>query len=247
MPTFAPLRCSYSDTAFPLQRGEAIIKDDLGYVLLSPLHRELPADTQISKDFVLADLTPGECVVAGYTTRGCWEMGVYYGSTPGRYLNFNGSQQGSLLWGDLCLIRGSLADSMLGEEKKKANWFKKLRVKLESMEAAGENTDGCGTPEVSDSEDCVPPGPLKRTDSGTSYGFTGYPDVEFWARSGIVADAFVPAHVYSGREASEDPEWYRDAILELRQMNSAGITPAMQAAINKQAGAYVKILEDLTC
>ena len=71
--------------------------------------------------------------------------------------------------------------------------------------------------------------------------------MEFWARSGIVADAFVPAHVYNGYDAPEDPDWYRDAILELRQMNHVDITPAMQAAINKQAGAYTKMLEDLTC
>jgi hypothetical protein len=247
MPTFAPLRAQLNHMASSLREGETMRKEEDGYVLQTPWHMELPADTKVSKDFTLADLTEGECVVAGHTTRGAWEMGVYLGASPGRYLNFDGSQQGSLLWSNLCLIRGSLADRLLDRHKKKANWYKKLQAKLDTMRAAGEITDNIGTPDVSDDEACLPPGPMKRTDSGTSYGFTGYPDVEFWARSGIVADAFVPAHVYNGHGAPEEADWYRDAILQLRGMNHADITPAMQAAINKQAGAYVKTLEELTC
>jgi hypothetical protein len=247
MPTFIPLRAELNQSSFPLRRGEELIKEESGYVLQSPWHMEFPPDTEVSTDFTFADLVEGECVIAGHTTRGAWEMGVYLGASPGRYLNFNGSQQGSLLWSNLCLIRGSVADQLLGNYKKKDNWYKKVQAKLDAMRAAGETTEGIGTPDVSDSEDCIPPGPCKRTDSGTSYGVTGFPDVEFWARSGIVADAFVPAYVYSGRELPEDPCWYRDAILQLRHMNHADISPAMQAAINKQAATYTKILEDITC
>lgn len=246
MPTFAPLHTRLTQMAHPLREGEKLVKDTTGYVLETPMHREFPPDIEVSTDFTLSDLVAGKCVVAGHTTRGAWEMGVYIGASKGRYLNFDGSQQGSLLWRNLCLIRGSLADEMVERQKKRDLWSLKIQAKLDAMRAAGENTDGCGTPDVSDSEDCLPPGPMKRTDSGTSYGFTGYPDVEFWARSGIVADAFVPPHVYNGYDAPEDPEWYRDSILQLRQMNHADISPAMQAAINKQAGAYTKALEELT-
>jgi hypothetical protein len=226
MPTFAPLRAAIV-TAFPFHHQEKFLKDEHGYVLQSPRHVELPSDTEASTDFTLADLVEGESVVGGYTTRESWEMGVYTGSVKGRYLNFNGSQQGSLLWSNLCLLRGSLADDMVETHKKYANWCDKNKNCENIL--------------------CAPPGPMKRTDSGTSYGVTGYPDVEFWARSGVVADAFVPAEVYQGRTDCMDPEFYVRGINLLREMNGRHISPAMQAAINKQAGHYTQKLEDLLC
>jgi hypothetical protein len=122
-----------------------------------------------------------------------------------------------------------------------------VSAKLEEMKAAGEDTECCGTPTVSDDEDgllCAPP--CKRTDSGTNYGFTGYPDVEFWARSGIVADAFVPAETYLEREDDMSQDFYVEGISKLRHMNHDGISQAMQAAINKQAGYYTRMLEELS-
>lgn len=211
---------------------------------------------EVSLDFTLADLEPGKCVIGGLTTRGCLEVGVYYGHAPGRYICFDGSQQGSLLWNGYFLVRGPLADRLLAREARRKKWLDKVCAKLEEMKAAGEDTECIGTPAVSDDEDGPLRGPpCKRTDSGTNYGFTGHPDVEFWARSGIVADAFVPARVYNGYHY-ENPleemeehhlrwqyEQIQNEIAQLRKMNTDGISPALQAAINKQAGCLTAELE----
>jgi hypothetical protein len=250
MPTFYPLRSEVSSTAYPLHRGERLEKDGDGYVLYSMYKNPLPDDTEVSVDFTLADLVIGESLVAGHTTRGAWECGIYlgYGDTPGRYLNFTGSQYRSLLWGNLVLLRGSVANEQRKSYAARQKYLDKVAKKLEEKKAAGENTECCGTPEVSDDEDCYHGSygmPLQRTDSGTSYGFTGYPDVEFWARSGIVADAYVPAETYNGHK-NLTQEFYIDGIQKLREMNHDDISPALQAAINKQAGHYTKMLEELS-
>jgi hypothetical protein len=247
MPTFKPLRAEQTTGLAPIWRETTLEEDGDGYILKTPYHITFPEGTEVSRDFTLPDLVPYECVVAGHTTRGAWEMGVYYGCSSGRYLNFNGSQEGSLLWGNLCLVRGPPADALLTQEKAKRRFFEKVQAKLEEMKARGEDTDNCGTPDVSDDEDgAFSRPPLKRTDSGAGYGFTGYPDVEFWARSGIVADAFVPAVTYRGHEDDMDQEFYVEGIRQLRNMNHDGISPAMQAAINKQAGHYTRMLEEMS-
>jgi hypothetical protein len=247
MPTFKPLRSELTQGVSPIWGETTLVEDAGGYVLKTPFHTTFPEGTEVSTDFTLADLRGGECVVAGHTTRGAWEMGVFFSASPGRYLNFDGSQHGSLLWNNLCLIRGPQADMIIARHKAKLRYFEKLSKKLKGTD------EPCGTPPVSDDEGegyLMPP-PMKRTDSGTSYGFTGFPDVEFWARSGIVADAFVPAEVYQDGIEGMDPEYAKDfyqrGISQLRQMNGSGISAAMQAAINKQAGHYTKKLEELLC
>ena len=204
----APVRVPLTKVGEPVRAYEVFI------------NRDLPADTEICCDCSFADLVVGESVVAGTTTRGAFEMGVYLGASPGRFLNFDGSQEGSLLWGDLSLIRGSLATMMIERQKN-----------LDNM-------------------------PLKRTDSGTNYGFTGYPDVAFWARSGIVADMTVPTEIYGSQfalnisqqstgELEREINFRQRTIQHLREINASKLTQEEQLALNKQAGEYTERLEKL--
>lgn len=159
--------------------------------------REIFDGTEASDDFLLSDLKLGESVLAGYTTSNKWAYGVVTGYKEGQYFTFDGPNEGSLLWNQFLLLRGPMAEEALEH-------FQRWRAPV-SQKGEGEESP------------MPPPAPLKRTDSGTNYGFAGYPDVAFWKRSGakqlfwkVTADEY---HEHPGRE-----ERYHEQIRELREM-----------------------------
>jgi hypothetical protein len=156
--------------------------------------------------FLLSDVVLGETVLAGYTTRGCFELGVVTGYTKGWCFSFDGSNEGSMMWNDFLLLRGPLADAARARYKIYVDY----------------TSDGDG-----------PALPLKRTDSGSNYGFTGHPDLEFWTRSGVQPWLYVMAQDY--QHWDETPAQLRSRILEMeRDLRETEYTAIQQSALQHQ-------------
>ncbi len=182
-----PLRMIPLDHNAPL-RGEPqpVQPRDDEHLIYSPYGLSLDDGTEATDTFLLSDLTMGESVLAGWTTSGKWAYGVVTGYEEGKFFRFDGPNEGSLLWNHLLLLRGPMADAA---QKRYTCRF---------------------TPQEDGSS---PRAPMKRTDSGSNYGFTGYPDIAFWKRSGCRLYWEVTAEDYSGREP--DWEWLPDRIRRL--------------------------------
>lgn len=172
-----------------------------------------PADTrwacdsiggsEATDEFTLADLEPGVSVIGGRTTSGYWGYGVVMSWEPGKYFTYDGSQAGSLLWTNLLLLRGPIADA--------------ARVRYQERYRPRE--EGEDSPTV----------PLQRTDSGTSYGFTGQPDTAFWIRSGVEPFLFVTSRQYHSYGVVSD--YTRTQIAhELRDLRAALAAPEEMTA-----------------
>lgn len=73
-------------------------------------HATLP-NTEVCLNFTSADLVVGESVVGGAGSAGDFNYGVLLGWRAGRYLQYDGAHQGSLLWSNLVLLRGAAADA----------------------------------------------------------------------------------------------------------------------------------------
>jgi hypothetical protein len=196
------------------------------HLIYSPWGRSLDDGTEATDTFLLSDLKMGESVLAGYTTSGHWAYGIVHGYEEGKFFRFDGPNEGSLLWNGLLLLRGPAVDAIVArhQERKRA---------LEEWLATAE--DGA----------CTPPGlgaPMKRTDSGTNYGFTGYPDIAFWKRSGCRLYWEVTADDYLGRE----PDWERlpDRIRhygEKLEDDCAELTEAQREALADQSAELYAI------
>jgi hypothetical protein len=174
-----------------LLRGEPqpVQPRDDEHLIYNPYGYSMSDGTEATDTFLLSDLKMEESVLAGWTTSGHWAYGVVTGYEEGKFFRFDGPNQGSLLWNKLLLMRGPAVDAIV------ERYQKRKRALQEWLETA---EDG----------DCTPPGlgaPMKRTDSGTNYGFSGYPDVAFWKRSGCQLYWEVTADDYLGRE----PDWER--------------------------------------
>jgi hypothetical protein len=154
------------------------------------------AGSEATDEFTIADLEPEVSVIAGTTTSGYWAYGVVMGWNPGKYISFDGPNVGSLLWSEFLLLRGPIAT--IARERYRLRY--------------GPRDDDEDSPSV----------PLQRTDSGTSYNFTGRPDHAFWVRSGIEPFLFVTSRHYHGRVKSQ----YALRLLEDELANVRAMTTA---------------------
>ena len=170
---------------------------------------ELDDGTEATDTFLLSDLKMGESVLAGRTTSGKWACGVVTGYKEGQYFSFDGPNEGSLLWDSLLLLRGPMAEAALAAYK-------------ERYEPTEDGSSPRGYP-------------LKRTDSGTNYFLTGYPDVAFWERSGCPLYWRVDAGLYHGYcdPAESHPERVR--VLREALAEESYSTPLEKKAIEQQA------------
>lgn len=160
------------------------------------------AGSEATDEFTVADLEPGVSVIAGTTTSGYWAYGVVMGWNPGKYISFDGPNVGSLLWSEFLLLRGPIA--AVARERYRQRY--------------GPREEGDASPSV----------PLQRTDSGTSYNFTGRPDHAFWVRSGIEPFLFVTARHYHGglslhtkRQKLQAAQQLEDELANVRAMTIA--------------------------
>lgn len=177
------------------------------HLLLLHWVKSSPGD-EACDNFTLADVVIGETVLGGTTTRGFFEFGVVTGYTKGWCFSFDGVNQGSMMWRNFLLVRGPLADAARARYKAYTNY----------------SSDG-------DS----PAPPMKRTDSGSNYGFSGCPDVDFWVRSGVQPWYVVTAWDYNGY--NETPEQLSARIADTERLFAdKGLTVNQRAALEYQLG-----------
>lgn len=112
-------------------------------------------------------LVPDEVVVAGLTTSGVFDVGVLKAVRDGICLEHYGRNTPSLLWSNIFMVHGPLADWALG----KHNMEKAVQtasVALANMRVLTH-----------------PPLPMRRTNSGVHYGAEAAVDLAFWASIGV--------------------------------------------------------------
>ena len=199
---FKPLRIvnptySMGATADPVEK----IGDE--HLIVSHFFKTEGNDNEACDTFLLSDLVMGESVLAGYTTRGCFELGVVKGYEEGWCFLFDGSNDCSRLWGDLLLIKGPLADAARARYKVYVDY-------------------------TSDGDMSAPP--LKRTDTGSNYGHWGVPDLEFWTRSGIQPWRYVMPQDYY--QWNETPQELQQRIDELKACHDDSPTEMQQRALD---------------
>jgi hypothetical protein len=133
-----------------------------------------------SSKFVADDLMVGVSVLTGRTTSGYIRSGVVTEVIPGIGVRFDNPDQNGIFWRDMWQHLGDCECTVCVEHRPQVYAY------LNQGAAA------------IDSE-LPPPGPpLRRTDSGSDYSFNGYPDCEFWERSGYAPLFIATATDYNG-------------------------------------------------
>jgi hypothetical protein len=204
-----PLRLTPMDHNADLRREpQPVQPKDSEFLIYDMWGQTCDDGTEATDTFLLSDLKMGESVLAGYTTSGKWAYGVVTGYKEGQYFSFDGPNEGSLLWRGLLLMRGPMADAAL----------KRYKMRYEPTED-GDSPRGV---------------PMKRTDSGTNYGFTAYPDVAFWKRSGCPLYWEVTSDDYSD---IPNYEAYPDRIRSMGELMDAEehLTEITREAMEQQA------------
>ena len=204
---FKPLRIvepTYSASAAAVDPVEKIGDEHL---IISHFFTKSGDGNEASDTFLLSDLVMGESVLAGYTTRGCFELGVVTGYKEGWYFSFDSVNEYGKMWNGLLLVKGPIADAARARYKIRTDYTR-------------------------DDEEGIAP-PLKRMDSGANYGLTGHPDLEFWTRSGVEPWLYVTSEDYNGW--NKTPEELRTHILEMeRELLEDSFSPIQRKALEYQ-------------
>lgn len=153
-------------------------------------------DVLASRDFVADDLMVGVSVLTGFTTSGAIRTGVMTEMLPGVGIRFDNPDQNGIFWREMWQHLGDCECVICCEH------MPHVLARIKKGEAA--LVDGDFPPlaewgqNLSD-ELRGPPAPqLRRTDSGSDYGHNGYPDCEFWERSGYDPLFIAMASDYNG-------------------------------------------------
>jgi hypothetical protein len=133
-----------------------------------------------TRDFVADDLMVGVSVLTGFTTSGAIRTGVMTEMLPGIGIRFDNPDQNGIFWREMWQHLGDCECAICCEH------MPRTMARLAAIRTAT-------------SDDDIPPCPqLRRTDSGSDYGFNGYPDCEFWERSGYEPQFIATAADYNG-------------------------------------------------
>lgn len=198
---------------------------------------EALAGLEACLNFTLADLEPHVSYLGGTRTAGYFSHGIITGWEEGQYFTYDGPNDGSMLWSNLVLFRGPLVDAARERAAEERRRVERLARAWRRMAEEGELEDGaCTPPCLYDSEGEIPTyAPLKRTDSGSNYGFTGFPDVAFWQRSGCPLYWRVDAGLYSSWDepARGHPERVR-YIQQCLADNDERLRPLEKKAMKEQ-------------
>lgn len=136
-------------------------------------------DVLATRDFVADDLMVGVSVLTGITTSGAIRTGVVTEMLPGIGVRFDNPDQNGIFWRSMWQHLGDCECVICSEH------MPCVLARIKKGEA-----------------DDIPPSPvLRRTDSGSDYGFNGYPDCEFWERSGYEPLFIATAADYNGGPA----------------------------------------------
>ena len=146
-------------------------------------------DVLASRDFVADDLMVGVSVLTGFTTSGAIRTGVMTEMLPGVGIRFDNPDQNGIFWREMWQHLGDCECVICCEH------MPRTMARLKATEA-DDMPQPNGSGAVADS---FPPAPqLRRTDSGSDYGHNGYPDCEFWERSGYDPLFIAMASDYNG-------------------------------------------------
>ena len=166
-------------------------------------------DVLASRDFVADDLMVGVSVLTGFTTSGAIRTGVMTEMLPGVGIRFDNPDQNGIFWREMWQHLGDCECVICCEH------MPRTMARLAAIRSSTEVDDmpqPNGSGAVADSfpplaewgqnlsdELRGPPAPqLRRTDSGSDYGHNGYPDCEFWERSGYDPLFIATAADYNG-------------------------------------------------
>ncbi len=202
---FKPLRIEAPryDTSMPCPETQ----NDPNYHTVITHNFTSSSTDEACNTFTLYDLIMGESVLAGYTTRGDFDIGVITDVKQGWYFAFDGKNEGSKLWNGLLLLRGPLAEA--------------ARTRYHSAL-------------LRPASDSMAPIPLKRTDTGGNYGSAGYPDLAFWTRSGLQPWYMVMWQDYAG--LVETPEELAERIQTIEEYEHQEMTAIENQALRYQLG-----------
>ena len=172
-----------------------------------------------SRDFVADDLMVGVSVLTGLTTSGSIRTGVVTEVIHGVGIRFDNPDQNGIFWSQMWQHLGDCECPVCSEHMPRV--LAHIKKGAEAAAAA--------------SDDFPPPGPqLRRTDSGSDYGFNGYPDCEFWERSGYAPLFVATSADYTGSSFLAD-SWSRGAVAEiLREVNVADLDGPTRRAYDRQ-------------
>jgi len=133
--------------------------------------------------FVADDLMVGVSVLTGITTSGAIRTGVMTEMLPGIGIRFDNPDQNGIFWRSMWQHLGDCECVICCEHLP--------RTMTRTMARLAASTEVAS--------DDFPPAPqLRRTDSGSDYGHNGYPDCEFWERSGYDPLFIAMAADYNG-------------------------------------------------
>lgn len=143
------------------------------------------------RDFVADDLMVGVSVLTGLTTSGAIRTGVMTEMLPGIGVRFDNPDQNGIFWRSMWQHLGDCECAICCEH------MPRTMTRLAAIRTATEVADS------------FPPAPaLRRTDSGSDYGHNGYPDCEFWERSGYEPLFIATAADYNGYSSPGYPRVY---------------------------------------
>ncbi len=176
-------------------------------------------DILATRDFVADDLMVGVSVLTGLTTSGSIRTGVVTEVIHGVGIRFDNPDQNGIFWSQMWQHLGDCECPVCSEHMPRV--LAHIKKGAEAAAAA--------------SDDFPPPGPqLRRTDSGSDYGFNGYPDCEFWERSGYAPLFVATSADYTGSSFLAD-SWSRGAVAEiLREVNVADLDGPTRRAYDRQ-------------
>jgi hypothetical protein len=147
-------------------------------------------DILATRDFVADDLMVGVSVLTGLTTSGAIRTGVMTEMLPGIGIRFDNPDQNGIFWRSMWQHLGDCECVICCEH------MPRTMARLTALRSSTETDD-------------LPPAPqLRRTDSGSDYGHNGYPDCEFWERSGYEPQFIATAADYNGYSHGDYPRAY---------------------------------------
>lgn len=153
-------------------------------------------DIMASRNFVADDLMAGVSVLTGRVTSGAVRTGVVTEVIPGVGIRFDNPVQNGIFWSEMWQHLGDCDCSVCSEHIPV--------VAARVMEAEIARLTNAPPPPV----------PLRRSDSGSDYGLCGFPDCDFWVRSGY-EPLFVATSADYGGTSYLAEQWSRNEAMSV--------------------------------
>ncbi len=155
-------------------------------------------DILATRNFVADDLMVGVSVLTGRATSGAVRTGVVTEIIPGVGIRFDNPVQNGIFWSEMWQHLGDCECPVCCEH------IPVVAARLAAVEEA----------RLTDAP--PPPAPLRRSDSGSDYSMCGFPDCEFWVRSGYEPLFVGTSADYTGHSGSYLAEaWSRNEAMAI--------------------------------